>query len=772
MVLLSVEQVEKAKNDGLYATHLEKDSCGVGFVTSIRGNATHQILRNRRTMLERLVHCEACACDSDSGDGAGVMTAIPDALYRKAIEAFTDLAKGCNLTVIAWLKLETNPEKVGHRTLPPDKELFQRNVYLLRKQAETQLAKQKIECYVVSLSSSIIIYKLYQYYSDPTNPEYESYMAMVYIAHNGVINTLSGNINLMHAREGLMKSHAYGSNLQLYSCKNWLQNIRSAITMVPEDWKTLMTFSDERYFGAIVDGSGSRPARFYITKDEHIFLASEVGIADLAEINICSAVIKYYDPFKYQSQLMICCRVFMKYSRETVFYQPAEERMKTWNEITDCGTIRSNIRMEFRCMDCGVPFCQGNTGCPLGNIPKWNDYVSKQNWRQALEQLLQANNFPEFTGHVCPASSRCLVINSLPVTIKSIECWMKPYKPNYSTDKRIAIIGSGPNRFSGLAAAAQLNKVGHAVSYTRKRIMLVAYMHSNDEIRYVVDIRVRLLEDEDIRFITNTEIGKHVPADSCLRSFFNAILICTGSLIPRDFSTANREAKEICFAMEFLEKSQRIVSDKEDIWEGLNAKGKQVIVLGGGDTATDCTATCARLGAQSVQVLETTSEPPDERYPDNPWPIIFRTDYGHEERKGITSDDPRLFGFATKKFLVSKSGSGQKILTGLLMIRVDWKKDENGAWRISEIEDSEEEMSCDLCILAMGFLGPEKVAIYDLTFSLQKIDVIRCNTAKSKIYVAGDGRRDQSLVVRIDHDLMGKTTLAGPGGVVLAPVQN
>ncbi|VDK64428.1 unnamed protein product [Onchocerca ochengi] len=263
-------------------------------------------------------------------------------------------------------------------------------------------------------------------------------------------------------------------------------------------------------------------------------------------------------------------------------------------------------------MDCGVPFCQGNTGCPLGNIPKWNDYVSKQNWRQALEQLLQANNFPEFTGH---------------------------------------------NRFSGLAAAAQLNKVGHANK--------------------------------------------------------DAILICTGSLIPRDFSTANREAKEICFAMEFLGKSQRIVSDKEDIWEGLNAKGKQVIVLGGGDTATDCTATY-------------------ERYPDNPWPIIFRTDYGHEERKGITSDDPRLFGFATKKFLVSKSGSGQKILTGLLMIRVDWKKDENGAWRISEIEDSEEEMSCDLCILAMGFLGPEK----------------------------------------IDHDLMGKTTLAGPGGVVLAPIQN
>ncbi|MCP9266338.1 Glutamate synthase (Large subunit) [Dirofilaria immitis] len=404
MVLLSVEQLEKAKNDGLYIPHLEKDSCGVGFVASIRGIATHQVLCDGRKMLQRLAHRGACACDNDSGDGAGVMTAIPDALYRKdlknseegielppvgeyatgllflrsdsyeqAIEAFADLAKGCDLAVIAWRKLRTNPGKSVLKhvfvTAPyaaTDKELFKRNVYILRKQAVTQLAKQKIECYVVSLSSSTIIYKgqftptqLYQYYSDLTNPEYVSHMAMVHsrfstntfrhgpelnhielpvfllrmVAHNGEINTLRGNINFMHAREGFMKNHAYGNNLQkLYpvverdmSDSGCFDNVleflvhagnrslpEAAMTMVPEAWENdeemaperrsfyrwaamlmepwdgpaLMTFSDGRYVGAILDRNGLRPARFYITKDDHIFLASEVGIADLAEENI------------------------------------------------------------------------------------------------------------------------------------------------------------------------------------------------------------------------------------------------------------------------------------------------------------------------------------------------------------------------------------------------------------------------------------------------------------------------------------------------------
>ncbi|KAK6109966.1 Glutamine amidotransferases class-II family protein [Brugia pahangi] len=406
MVLLSIEQLEKVKSDGLYIPHLEKESCGVGFVASIRGIATHRILCDGRTMLQRLAHRGACACDNDSGDGAGVMTAIPDMLYRndlrnndegielppigeyatgllflkndsyeQAIEAFTDLAKGCNLKVITWRKLQTNSGKIGaeaRKTEPcirqvfvtapyaaTDTELFQRNLYVLRKQAVVQLAKQKIECYVVSLSTSTIVYKgqftpnqLYEYYSDLTNPEYVSHMAMVHsrfstntfpswcraqpyrmVAHNGEINTLRGNVNFMHAREGTMRSHAYGNNLQkLYpvverdmSDSGCFDNVleflvkagnrslpEAAMTMVPEAWENdeelaserrafyrwaamlmepwdgpaLMTFSDGRYVGAILDRNGLRPARFCITKDEHIFLASEVGIADLEEENI------------------------------------------------------------------------------------------------------------------------------------------------------------------------------------------------------------------------------------------------------------------------------------------------------------------------------------------------------------------------------------------------------------------------------------------------------------------------------------------------------
>ncbi|VDM96299.1 unnamed protein product [Thelazia callipaeda] len=537
---------------------------------------------------------------------------------------------------------------------------------------------------------------------------------------------------------------------------------------------------------------------------------SDAGESEIEDTNDLSVVdienIPGLNGSKDNDKSLDKLRGFMKYRRQKVVYRPVEERIKSWKEITDYRAVRSNIREQAaRCMDCGVPFCQGNTGCPLGNIiPKWNDYVFKQNWRQALEQLLQTNNFPEFTGRVCPApceTACCLAINSPAVTIKSIECavidyaflqgWMEPHKPNYSTGKRIAIIGSGP---AGMAAAAQLNKVGHAVVVYEKKNHaggLLRYGIPTMKLdKYIVDRRVKLLEDEGVRFITNTEIGKHVPADFLLRDN-DAILVCTGSTIPRDLSILNREAKGICFAMNFLEKSQRIVAGEEDSWEGLDAKGKRVIILGGGDTATDCIATCTRLGAESVLALEIMSRPPDERYPDNPWPqwpIIFRTDYGHEERKHITGDDPRLFALSTKKFLVNESTSGQKVLTGLLTVEVEWKKDDNGNWKMFEIENSERELLCDLCILAMGFVGPEKSVIEQLGLDTSiRSNILtgeeRYNTSKSKVYAAGDCRRGQSLVVwaihegrqaarQIDYDLMGKTTLAGPGGVVLAPIQN
>ncbi|PIO70059.1 hypothetical protein TELCIR_08101 [Teladorsagia circumcincta] len=278
-------------------------------------------------------------------------------------------------------------------------------------------------------------------------------------------------------------------------------------------------------------------------------------------------------------------RGFVKYNRQRRMYRSPEERVKDWDEVYDFGAVRSNIRQQAaRCMDCGVPFCQGHTGCPLGNIiPKWNDYVFKKNWRQALEQLLQTNNFPEFTGR----GACCLAISSPAVTIKSIECaiidyafmqgWIHVRPPLENTGKRIAIIGSGP---AGMAAAAQLVKVGHTVVvYERKNRVggLLRYGIPSMKLdKYIVDRRVKLLEEEGVRFLTNTEIGKHVPADFLLK-------------------VNGRDAKGICFAMEFLEKSQRRRAGDDVPWEGLDAAGKRVIILGGGDTATDCIATSNRL---------------------------------------------------------------------------------------------------------------------------------------------------------------------------------
>ena len=290
-----------------------------------------------------------------------------------------------------------------------------------------------------------------------------------------------------------------------------------------------------------------------------------------------------------------------KYRRQKVIYRPAEQRLKDWDEITDYPAIRSNIREQAaRCMDCGIPFCQGNTGCPLGNIiPKWNDYVFKNNWRQALEQLLQTNNFPEFTGRVCPApceSACCVGISSPAVTIKSIECaiidyaflqnWIKPHIPPARTGKNVAIIGSGP---AGLAAAAQLNKVGHAVVvYERKNRIggLLRYGIPQMKLdKFVVDRRIKLMEDEGIRFITNTSIGDAVPAKLLLKEN-DAVLVCTGSTTPRDLRIPNRDVKESVLLWDFLEKSQRRRAGDDISWEGLDPTGKRVIVLGGGDTAT------------------------------------------------------------------------------------------------------------------------------------------------------------------------------------------
>ncbi|ETN80283.1 hypothetical protein NECAME_02415 [Necator americanus] len=499
---------------------------------------------------------------------------------------------------------------------------------------------------------------------------------------------------------------------------------------------------------------------------------------------------------------------FMKYNRQKKIYRAPEERLQDWDEVYDFEASLRGCKRNYRCMDCGVPFCQGNTGCPLGNIiPKWNDYVFKKNWRQALEQLLQTNNFPEFTGRVCPAPCEgacCLAISSPAVTIKSIECaiidyafmqgWIRAHPPTENTGKRIAIIGSGPagDFRIGMAAAAQLIKVGHTVVvYERKNRVggLLRYGIPTMKLdKFIVDRRVKLLEDEGVRFLTNTEIGKHVPADFLLKDN-DAIIVCTGSTTPRDLPVSGRDAKGVCFAMEFLEKSQRRLAGDNVPWEGLDPSGKRVVILGGGDTATDCIATSNRLGAKSVRAFEILPKPAESRMPNNPWPewpLIFRVDYGHEEAKYKDGKDPRTYSISTKEFIAAENSAGVKVLTGLQIVEVEWEKDEKGAWKLIEKPDTIQVVECDLCILAMGFVGPEKAVIEQLGLKMDPRSNILTSKDKydsevAKVFAAGDCRRGQSLVVwaihegrqaarQVDKYLMGKTTLAGPGGIVTAPM--
>lgn len=494
-------------------------------------------------------------------------------------------------------------------------------------------------------------------------------------------------------------------------------------------------------------------------------------------------------------------RGFMKYKRQRVIYRNPADRVNDWNEVYDFKEIRANLKVQAaRCMDCGIPFCQGNTGCPLGNIiPKWNDLVFKGNWDEALKQLLQTNNFPEFTGRVCPAPCEgacCLGISEPPVTIKNIECaivdkafekhWIQPEPPAFRTGKRIAIIGSGP---SGLAAAAQLNKVGHTVIvYERNNRIggLLMYgiptMKLNKE---VVQRRVNILEQEGVKFIPNVEIGKDLPA-TILAQENDAMLICTGATKPRDLEIPGRDLKGIHFAMEFLETWQKHQHGDSIDYKYISAKGRNVIIIGGGDTATDCIGTSFRQGAASITTFEILPQPPEKRASTNPWPdwpLIFRVDYGHEEFKVKNGHDPRIFSISTKKFLGDTSGR----VCGVCTTEIKWDKDEQGRWKMVEVPGTEKLFEADLVLLAMGFLGPEATILQQLKLDQDPRSNIKTTIGKyrssvPKIYAAGDCRRGQSLVVwainegrqaarEIDYDLMGKTSLAGPGGMVSAPIK-
>jgi len=500
---------------------------------------------------------------------------------------------------------------------------------------------------------------------------------------------------------------------------------------------------------------------------------------------------------KAMEQALDKTRGFVKYKRATNQYRAATSRQKDWGEIYNHGGVMEGLRMQAaRCMDCGVPFCQSHDGCPLGNIiPKWNDLVFQQNWKEALHTLLQTNNFPEFTGRCCPApcEGACVLgINSPPVTIKNIENaiidhawdqgWMQPSPPSHRTGKTVAIVGSGP---SGLAAAAQLNKAGHTVTVFERNDRiggLLRYGIPTMKLgKDVVQRRVDLMAAEGITFKTGVKIGKDLPAQDLVKSN-DAVLLCAGSTWPRDLPIPGRQLNNIYFAMSFLESWQKKQSgnEGEDYLKFL-AKDKDIVIIGGGDTGCDCIATSLRQGAKSITTFEILPEPPLERDGSNPWPTwpkILRVDYGHEEVKIKFGKDPRVFSILSKEFLDDGNGNVSGIKTTL----VDWKKDATGRWAMESRPDSEQIYKCDMVLLAMGFLGPEKELINQLSLDQDPRSNIetprnKYNTSVPNVYAAGDCRRGQSLVVhainegrqaarQVDMDLMGKTALAGAGGVV------
>lgn len=492
-------------------------------------------------------------------------------------------------------------------------------------------------------------------------------------------------------------------------------------------------------------------------------------------------------------------RGFMKYPRSTNQYREVNTRQKDWKEIYNHKGVKEGLKVQAaRCMECGVPFCQSDHGCPLSNIiPKWNDLVFRNNWKEALNQLLQTNNFPEFTGRVCPApceGSCVLGINAPAVTIKNIECaiidhafekgWIKPEPPVHRSGKTVAIVGSGP---AGLAAAAQLNKAGHTVTVFERNDRvggLLRYGIPTMKLgKDVVQRRVDLMEQEGIEFQCNVEVGKDMSAEDLINKY-DSVLLCLGATHPRDLPIPGRNLNGIHYAMSFLETWQKKQEGNDIEYAKLLAKDKDVVIIGGGDTGCDCIATSLRHGAKSITSFEILPPPPPSRAPNNPWPTwpkVFKMDYGHEEVELKFGRDPRIFNIKSSNFVDDGNGNVCGINTAL----VEWVKDDAGRWNMKDVEGSEKLIKCDMVMLAMGFLGPEKKIADELAVKLDargnfQTPKNKYATSVPRLYAAGDCRRGQSLVVwaitegrqaarQIDFDLMGHSSLAGPGGIVYQP---
>ncbi len=487
---------------------------------------------------------------------------------------------------------------------------------------------------------------------------------------------------------------------------------------------------------------------------------------------------------------------FLEYRRELPADRPPEARVRDWKEFHLHFPEEKLREQGARCMDCGIPFCHTGallsgmaSGCPINNlIPEWNDLVYRGLWREALERLHKTNNFPEFTGRVCPApceGSCVLGLHAPPVTIKGIECavidrgfeegWVTPDPPARRTGKRVAVVGSGP---SGLACAAQLNRAGHSVTvYERADRVggLLMYGIPNMKLdKATVQRRIDLMAAEGVTFVTNTEVGKDIPAADLLKRF-DALVLCGGATKPNNLPIEGRDLKGIHFAVPFLHANTKSLLDsghRDGAY--ISAKDRHVIVIGGGDTGTDCVGTSLRHGCKSLTQFEIMPRPPDERQPDNPWPEwpkVYRLDYGQEEAAARFGADPRQYLIMTKRFVGDEGGHVRELHT----VQVEWVRGDNGRPFPKEIPETEKVWPADMVLLAMGFRGPEDTALEQIGVERDERSNARAEYGKfatnvKGVFAAGDMRRGQSLVVwainegrgaarECDRYLMGTTSL-------------
>ena len=485
---------------------------------------------------------------------------------------------------------------------------------------------------------------------------------------------------------------------------------------------------------------------------------------------------------------------FLEFARELPLDRSAIARINDWNEFHEHMDEPKLKQQGARCMDCGIPFCHTGTlisgmasGCPINNlIPEWNDLIYRGLWKEALDRLHKTNNFPEFTGRVCPApceGSCVLGMNNPPVTIKNIEVsiidkgwdegWVTPEPPKSRTGKKVAVVGSGP---AGLSAAAQLNKAGHWVTVFERAdrpggLLMYGIPNMKLDKNQVVLRRIGLLEREGVTFRCNTEIGKDITAQE-LTTDFDAVVLCTGATKPRDLPIEGRNSKGIHFAMEFLHSNTKALLDGTE--PPITAKGKNVVIIGGGDTGTDCVGTSMRHGCKTVTQVEILPKPPLERAKDNPWPEwpkTYKMDYGQEEAAAKFGADPRVYVTTAKKFETDANGN----VSAVHLVEIKWEKNDKGQFIPVDVPGTERVLPCELVLLAMGFLGPEQPLLEALNIerdprSNAKAEHEKYTTNIPKVFAAGDCRRGQSLVVwafnegrgaarECDKFLMGATDL-------------